>query len=99
MRWSKGANGGGLESEEIIKKYRQNEEKEEFALAENREYEAEAEDEAPRNKVDQNSSMPTSHYLLCQLCRLTCKRRLNRHGVMKLDPLQSLRNEKLNVTN
>lgn len=36
----------------------------------NIESETETEEEAsiPRNKVDQNSSKPVSHYVLCQLC-------------------------------
>lgn len=46
MRWSKGANGGGLESEIQMKK----------KFVENRQNETEEETSVPRNKVDQNSS-------------------------------------------
>lgn len=79
MRWSKGADGGGLESEENSR----GDEKEiktelgkmkDFAFVVNRVKQGERKGPAqtPRNKVDQNSSMPMSHYLLCQLCLLTC---------------------------
>ena len=48
-----------------------------------REWEQRYEDEAsdPRNKVDENSSVPTPHYLLGQLRRLTRYRRPSRHWI------------------
>jgi len=80
------------------KSQRKTEWKDEFADAENRECDTQSEEEAsvPRNKVDRNSS--TSHYLLCQLCRLTCSWPSSGHGVMTLELFQSLAGEKLNVT-
>lgn len=68
MRWSKGANGGGLKSKENHKK--DTDIKNESKVS-NRDG-GRGLSRPPRNKVDQNSSMPMSHYLLCQLCRPTC---------------------------